>query len=406
MIEFEKALELICRYVKILESKEINLADSVGYVLAEDIYSPICMPPFNKSAMDGFAFSSEKINYSKELNVRALIQAGDNYQEDSELNSNECYKIMTGAAVPSSCDTVIQIELTDIDKREKNSKSVLFNKEIPPGMNIAKKGEDISADQKVIEKGTLLETHHLALLATVGLDKVKVHRKPKVSVINTGGEIVEPGNNLKSFQIYNANGPQFLGLLKNDNLEVDYIGIVEDNPQKIETRIKEGMKSELLLVSGGVSMGDYDFVPGTFKKLGVKEIFHTLRIKPGKPLFFGVHDEGIVMGIPGNPVSNFMAYQLFISTVIKLMSGNTRVNSLPKFGKAKLTTDFKQRPGRKNFMVSFIEKNSEGNVLATPIKSNGSADVLALTKANGVIVIDTDFVAKGSEVEYLTWLKF
>lgn len=396
MIEFEKALELLCQNVKPLESENISVADSVGYVLAENIYSPIAMPPFNKSAMDGFAFKFFPDN--NEYKLKNLIQAGQ-ISTDC-LDNVECVKIMTGAALPIGYDTVVEVE-----KAEINNDSVTFTTEFEKGRNVCLLGEDVQKGQLVLKENTILKTSHIALLASVGLAKVKVYQKPTVSVINTGGEIVEPGNSLSENKIYNSNGSQMLALLKNEGISADYQGIVKDVPEDIRKEIKKGLEQDLLIVTGGVSMGDYDFVPKIFKELGVKEIFHKIRIKPGKPLFFGTHPRGIVMGIPGNPVSNFMAFQLFIKTVIEHLKGNIKYS--PVMNEAVLTGDFKQSNAeRKNFVVSKITRN--GSLIeAMPINTNGSGDIFSLSLANGVIIVEVGIkqLNKGETVKYLTWDK-
>ncbi|MBN1969451.1 MAG: molybdopterin molybdotransferase MoeA [Candidatus Delongbacteria bacterium] len=395
MLELNLAFQRICENVNRLNLIDIEVESSVGFVLAEDIYSPLDMPPFNKSAMDGYAIVySEKFNDQK-FTVENLIQAGDD-----PLNiksSTHCSKIMTGAALPDNCDTVIEVELA-----EEIDGLVGFTGKIKKGRNVCYKGEDIKIGEKLFSCGKTISVADIALLATIGRDEIKVYRKPEVAIINTGGEIIEPGTELISNKIYNSNGPQLKSLLARDKVNINYIGIIPDEKELLSRGIKEGLESDLLLLSGGVSMGDYDLVPSILKENGVKEIFHNVKIKPGKPLFFGVHQNGVVIGIPGNPVSNFLAYNLFIKTVINIMSGKSE--PLPNFIKGEILSDFRHKSGRKNFVVSKYSE-IDGKIYSDPVKSNGSADVNALSKSDCFTIIpaDVEKIEKGSIVEIFKW---
>jgi len=392
---FAQALKKILDNVLILK-KEVVLENSLGMVLAEDIYSEISMPPFNKSAMDGYAVIAEDIRNSPEkLRCIGLIQAGGSFRR--KIAPGECVKIMTGAAMPKGADSVVMIEDTLI-----LGKYVEIKGAVRKWQNVCFKGEDIQKGKKVLEENRVISTACIALLAAVGKDIVKVIKRPKVTILNTGGEIVPPGRKLSRGQIYNSNGPQLTALLKSDGIDSIYLGIAKDKPKELMQAVKKGLKSDIFLISGGVSMGDYDFVPGVLKRAGVKEIFHKVNIKPGKPLFFGKKAETLIFGIPGNPVSNFLTYQLFIRPAVYKMSGYSSYQ--PRFEKGILGSPFRQKTGRAHFVLAAAKKK-DNNWHVNPVSCHGSADVLALSKANGFMMVgkNINYLRAKSKVKILLW---
>lgn len=393
MISFEQALNIVTKNTKRLSSIKISVENSIGYILAENIYSKINMPPFNKSAVDGYAVISDDIKTIPiKLKSVGLIQAGENFK--SKIKSGECVKIMTGAALPKYLDSIVMVEYTTT-----NGKNVEIRNSVKKWQNVCFKAEDIKKGEKILKKNIIISTSSIALLATIGKTFVKVIRKPVVAILNTGGEIVPPGKKLTKWKIYNSNGLQLISLLKIDGIKTNFLGIAKDNHQDLNTAIKKGLNSDIFLISGGVSMGDYDLVPNILKKFGIKEIFHNVNIKPGKPLFFGKKEKTLVFGIPGNPVSNFLAYQIFIKPVIYKMSGYKYYKPIFKTGI--LTQKFYQKKGRKHFILANVnEKN-----YITLVKSNGSADIMALSQANCFIIANEDvsYIKPNSKVEFIKW---
>ncbi|MCQ9207021.1 MAG: molybdopterin molybdotransferase MoeA, partial [Omnitrophica bacterium] len=281
MIEFEKALDAILRNAKRLGVEKASLEDSMGRVLTEDVCSKINMPPFDKSAMDGYALNyKDAQRIPAQLKCTGFIQAGEMFTK--KVSPGECVKIMTGAGLPKGADSVVMVEDTS-----SSESYVEICKSAKKHRNICFKGEDVKIGQKVIEKGKTLSVSDMALLASIGRRFAWVVKKPRVAVLNTGGEIVPLGRKLKSREIYNSNGPQLMALLKKDGIGARYLGIAKDRPKELKSSLEKGLENDVLLVSGGVSMGDYDLVPEILMELGVKKIFHNVRTKPGKPLFFG-----------------------------------------------------------------------------------------------------------------------
>ena len=379
-----------------LQPERIYIADSVGRVLAENVISKIPMPPFHKSAVDGYALKAAQAESAGILlTCTGLIQAGETFGK--EIKPGECIKIMTGAAVPESTDAVIMVE----DTRPLEDGTVEILKSVKKGQNICVKGEDIAFGQKVIEKGTLISSSHVAVMASSGRKTIKVYGRPEVAILNTGGEIVPVGRKITGNRIYNSNGPMLEALLKEDGIQANSLGIAKDTEHDLQRALEKGLTADVLLVSGGVSMGDYDLVPAILKEMGVKELFHTVRIKPGKPLFFGVKRKKIIFGIPGNPVSNFLTYLLFIRPALHAMMGYTVKEPVVFEGltSALLHSD----TNRKHFIPARICKKG-GDFLLTPVSSHGSADILALSNADAFLMLEEGSdIKQGAKVKFVTW---
>ena len=396
MIPYEQALKLILNNAKKLPFEKTIIDDSVGRILMENIYSTMEMPPFNKSAMDGYAVKAADLKDSPvTLTNIGLIEAGQLFRRSAK--KGHCVKIMTGAALPEGTDTVVMVEDTRMSGNQ-----VEIRRKGKRGENVCIQGEDMRKGQKLLDKGAILSTSDVALLATTGRRYVKVIRKPKVAVLNTGGEIIPAGGTLRKRQIYNSNGPQFLALLKSDRIDPNFLGIAKDRPDDLMRSIQKGLEYDVLLISGGVSMGDYDIVPDVLKKLRVRTIFHGVKTKPGRPLLFGKRKNTIVFGVPGNPVSNFFAYHAYIRPALIKMQGSNDFDL--KFNEGSLRKSFKNKPGRRNFvLVKVVKKKMEYHL--TPTWAHGSADILALSKADGFMVVDeqTHIVKVGEKVKFFAW---
>ncbi len=396
MLNYGEALKIVLSNARRLASEKVSVEEAIGYLLTEDVYSKIDMPPFNKSAMDGYAvIAQDTQGAAAKLKCIGLIQAGENFKR--KILHGECVKIMTGAPLPEGADSVVMIEDT-----MRSGEYVQIKGHTRKWQNVCFKGEDIQKAKLVLEKNRVISSSCIALLATVGKRLVKVIKNPEVTILNTGGEIVPAGRKLSQGRIYNSNGPQLAALLKLDGIASCYLGIAQDSPKQLMQAIRKGLKSDIFLISGGVSMGDYDLVPGVLKRAGVKEIFHKVNIKPGKPLFFGKKSKTLIFGIPGNPVSNFLTYQLFIRPAVYKMSGCS--SYWPRFEKGILAGSFRQKTGRTHFVLAAAEKK-DNNWYVNPVSCHGSADVLALSRANGFIVVSKNIgrLRAKSEVEILLW---
>lgn len=393
MITFEEAIKSVLAKARPLPPEPVRIEEAVGRVLAEDVRSGVEMPPFDKSAVDGWALRAADLARGRELRRRpGLIQAGEGFT--GALKAGECVKIMTGAPAPAGADAVMMVEFSS----EKGG-AVNFSRGIKRGENIASRGEDIKKGQVVLRRGAVIGPQHIGVLAAAGRARLLCGALPSVALVNTGGEIVPPGARRPKFGIYNSNGPMLSALLRRDGV-IAAPEIVRDEPRKLRAALARALKSDIVIISGGVSMGDYDLVPGMLKSLGVKKVFHNVRVRPGKPMFFGVKGRRLVFGVPGNPLANFLAYLAYIGPAIRKMAG--RPDHGPDFLDGTCSVKFDPRTPRRAMMLSRLESRA-GHELS-PVDHSGSADILALAGARAFAAVpEGGSVKKGGRTKFLTW---
>jgi molybdopterin molybdotransferase len=370
MISYEKAFEIIMNSAFTLEKESVELAHCLNRVLAQDIKSDIDMPPFNKSAMDGYACRRE--DFHESLTVIETIPAG--YRPQKTVQKNECSKIMTGAIVPQGADCVVNVENTEAIP---DNKIRITDYNTP--VNICYQGEDIKRGEFVLSKGTLILPQHIAVLVNAGISAVPVYRKPRVSIITTGSELREPGETLPEGCIRNSNSYQLIGQVQRMFIEPDYLGIADDTENSLNLLIQKALsRSDVVLLSGGVSMGDYDLVPAVLTANHVNILFNMVAMQPGKPLTFGTKDKTTIFAFPGNPVSTFLPFEIMAKPFIyKLMGYDYHAKTFPSIAGVDFT---RKRSERKTFVPVKIE-NGE----AFPIEFHGSAHINSLCNAEGFI---------------------
>lgn len=395
MIGFNRALAEVLKHAKVLPAVKIPVEESVGRILAEDIYSSINMPPFDKSAVDGYALNHLDTVPPVKLKCIYTLPAGCNFR--GQIRRGECVKIMTGAPIPQGATAVVMTENT----QSSNNYVKIFGA-VRKGRNICRKGEDITAGQKIKSKKTKVFVSDIALFAGIGRRFIKAVPAPTAAFLNSGDEIVSGGRKLPKNKIYNSNGPQLAAWLDADGITDTSLGIIKDNLKCLAAAVRKGLNHNILLISGAVSMGDYDFIPAALEKAGVRKIFHNVKIKPGKPLFFGKHRNTLVFGIPGNPVANFTTYLLFIQPALRKMMGYQ--NYMPQFKEGILEKDFTHNPGRRHFVPVKLS-NKEKGYSVLPVNSSGSADIVSLSNADGFMMIDADKtqVKKNGRVKFISW---
>lgn len=313
MVEFKEALNIIKDEAYILGTEPLPLHDCAGRILAQDIISDIDMPPFNRSAMDGFACRRSDLN--SPLEVIETVRAGDIPKKN--IGPLQCVRIMTGGKVPQGADCVIMVEQT----LQEGDNHIRFTGEKTAG-NIAFRGEDLKVGDLALGKGIMIKPQHVAILASVGCAAPLVYRQPSVAVMTTGDEIVEPQVRPQGTCIRNSNGPQLVAQISRAGALPRYMGIVKDTPGITDAAIKKALgRSDVIVITGGVSMGDYDFVPSVLKKNGFELFFEKVAVKPGRPTVFGRKDNVFVFGLPGNPVSTFMIFELMVKPLLYSMMG-------------------------------------------------------------------------------------
>lgn len=320
MIHFEEAVRLILSNTPIFPIIEKNNYEINYDVLAEDIRAKEDLPIFSNSAMDGFALRSENTHsVPVDLKIKGCIKAGDS--PGIKVGEGEAVKIMTGTPMPEGADAVIMVEDT-----EEKERKVLIKKSIKKGENVRPKGEEIKKGQIGLKKGSRLNPASLGFLASMGWEKVKVFGKPRVSVLITGSELVKPGLKLMPGKKWESNSVLLNSALAEVNIKPIFLRIVRDKLLDLERQIREGLKnSDILLISGGISVGDYDFVQEILLEMKIKKIFWRVAVKPGKPTFFGKKGNKLVFGLPGNPVSVLVTFLEYVRPAILKMMGQRDV---------------------------------------------------------------------------------
>lgn len=363
-------------------SETVKLDDALGRVVAQDIVSKINVPPWDNSAMDGYAVNTQHALASASLPIDTVITAG--MAPDHSLGDHSVTRIMTGAPIPAGADAVIMQENT-----EKNEELVTILQAAVPGENIRRQGSDIEVGQTIVSKGTVLAASHLMLLASIGLADIQVLSKLKVGVLATGDELCQPGQDKAVNQIYESNRTGVKALLSEYGVDVVDYGIVGDTPDDIRAVFaRAATQVDLIISSGGVSVGDADFVKQIIAELG--EInFWKVAIKPGKPFAFGHIGKAVFCGLPGNPVSAYVTCQQIVLPVISHMQGRTEALSKLTVT-ATLKGQVKRRAGRQEFIRALASQSNTGELFVTPLAKQSSGVMSTVTQANCYLLVDKE----------------
>lgn len=374
MILFEEAEHIILNSAFQFPTEKVELNKSLGRILAVDVKSDVNMPPFDKSAMDGFACKRDDIQ--NELEVLEVIRAGMVPRET--VGKNQCSKIMTGGMLPDGADCVIMVEYV----KEIGENKIRYTKE-KTFDNICYKAEDIKTEDVVLKEGTLIKAQHIAILASVGISHPEVYKKPVVSILSTGNELVEPGVKLSASQIRNSNGYQLYNQVLAMGAEPRYDGIVADSKDETFKKMNHSLNSsDVVILSGGVSMGDFDFVPEILKRFKANIHFKEVAIQPGKPIVFAQIGKRFVFALPGNPVSSFTTFELFVKPFLFKLMGH---EYNPIAIRMPYGTDFsRKRVDRKKWIPVKIEENG----MVMPVDYHGSAHIYALENTQGFVSIN------------------
>ena len=398
MIRVNDARANVLQNIEALGSIEIPAIEALSQHLAENIISDRPLPPFDRVAMDGFAVRSEDFD-QPETRLKIIGEARAGVSPDFEVRSGEAAKIMTGAPLIRGADAVVKVEKSTIE----GDIVRLTEEKMRPGLNIAPEGEDAKAGDVLLPEGTLLTAAGLAVCVSVGRVKVKVTPKPSIRIITTGTEIISPDKKPLPHQIRDCNSHSVLASCLNLHADAEFMGIADDNRESLALAIQKGLDADILILTGGVSMGEYDFIPEILAKLGVNKIFHKVRLKPGKPVWYGRTDQGThVFGLPGNPVSVQVNFKLFVEPLIQKLSGDP--NPEPQTLFLPLAESIQKKNDREEYFPVRILRTSDNTTLER-VLIRGSGDFSNLAKSDGLIRchIDTKIMNSGETVEFIPW---
>ncbi len=380
-LSFESARTIILDKVIALPSESTSLLDLAGRVLAEDIKAPWDLPCWDNSAMDGFAVRAEDCVSGKTLTIDGYLPAGVT-AIGIEVKPGGAVRIMTGAPTPAGCDAIVPIEET-----EENDGKVTMTGKVKRGDHLRVRGEDVSQGDLVITAGTVLRPAEINMLASFGYQTVSVFRRPKIAILSTGDELVEPGDEIGPGQIINSNTYSLAAAVKEIGGEPILLGIARDDRASLTEKISTGLEADGLITSAGVSMGDRDLVCEVLQMLGVERQFWKVDIKPGRPTAFGLKDGKPIFSLPGNPVSSMITFEEFIRPALLKMMGHQRV--IKPFIKAIMQETINKKPGRVQFLRVRVVNDGE-QLLASSSGDQNTGIVRTLLRANGIAVLPTD----------------
>ncbi len=377
-VSFQQAREIVEREVRgarqLPESETVALADAQHRILAEPIAADRDYPPFDRATRDGYAVRAA--DTPGPLQVIGLVRAGTEF--GGEMRRGQAIEIMTGAPAPAGADAVIMVEYT---RREGDR--VVLERPVRPGENIVPVGSEAKAGVIALEPGRRLRFPEVALLASFGHATVSVYRRPRAAILSTGDEVVEVSEKPRSFQIRNSNAWSLATQVARAGGEPLLLPIAPDETTRTRVLVEQGLEADLLLLSGGVSMGKYDLVEKVLAEIGAEFYFDGVEIQPGRPLVFGRARGKFFFGLPGNPLSTMVCFEVFARTALELLGG--ACDAPLRFFEARLQSDFRHKPGLTRFLPALLSGCAEPAV--NPVKWQGSGDVVALARSNCLLVV-------------------
>ena len=395
MIPVQEALDKILSKIQFKGVEKIPLDQALGRVMAEDVVSRINTPPLDNSAMDGYALIAGDIQSATPENPVKLemveeIAAG--YTAKGTLKPGQTMRIMTGAPIPPGADAVLMQEDT-----QKDGDSILCLDRADVEENIRRAGEDIKIGESVLKKGTTLSPAHIGMLAVIGRSQIAVSQRPTVSILSTGDEILELDETPQGPQIFNSNGHMLAAQIKSAGGIPVYLGIAKDTEKDLMEKFEWALKADIVVSSGGVSVGDYDLVKSSLQKMGQDMLFWKVAMKPGKPLAFGRIGKTPIFGLPGNPVSSFVSFEQFVRPSLRKVLGCSDLSH--KTVQAKLTRTINKKPGRLHFLSSIVSW-TDGEYTVTPAGEQGSGILKSAANANGLLIfpLEAEEIKQGQEV--------
>ena len=394
MIAVERALALVLEAARPLPPAEADLGEAEGRILLEEIRADRDQPAWDKALMDGYAVAAADVAAGQELAVGATIAAGADPASLAPLAPREAARIMTGAPLPPRADAVVPVEQSRAGAAPER---VRLDAPVRPGDHLARRGDDVRAGATLLDAGDLLGAAEIGTLAACGRIHVKVGGIPHVSVLATGDELVPPEEVPEGGRLRNSNGPMLEALARRAGARVTSLGIARDDQKGLRRALEAGLDADALVLSGGVSMGLYDLVGRVLREAGAEILFERVAIRPGKPFTFARRGRTLVFGCPGNPVSSYVIFQVFVRPALRRLASHPRPEWTPIAGR--LAAPVTQRPGRAGF-VQVRARWHGGRLEADPVPTSGSADLASCARGNALAVL-TPSVAEfpaGSEV--------
>ena len=393
MISQEEALARVLAFFSPLPAEEKPILEALGQVLTEDVQAQFDVPPLDNAAMDGYAVRAADTGGASEerpVELRVIADLAAGYTTSETVTAGTAIRIMTGAPLPAGADAVVQFEHTDEGKgAPRNRGAVAIFSAAKPGLNVRRAGEDVSAGQAVLKAGTTLRPAEVGVLASLGRATVRVHRRPHVAVLSTGDELVPLGQPLGSGQIYNSNSYSIGAQVCRYGGIPTLLGIARDREEELVAKVRQAMQSDLLITSGGVSMGDFDVVKDVLAAQG-EVTFWRVRMKPGKPLAFGRIGNVPHLGLPGNPVSAMVTFEVFARPALLKMLGKQDFRK-PTI-EATLLDGARNTDARRVFLRAFVERR-DGGYVARLTGPQGSGILTSMAAANGLAIIPEDVPA-------------
>lgn len=375
LISVIEAKKLINEHIKAMEPFWVNLEDAVALVLAQDIYSKMDIPAFHQSSMDGYAINYKDWQNHKKLKINGESQAG--IADLNTLRSGTARRIFTGAALPPGADTIIIQEKVDVI----NGELIINDPQIIEGQHVRLKGSEAKANELAIEKNTFLSPPAIGFIASLGINKILAYPQPTVSIILTGNELQEPGKEIQIGQVYDSNSFALKAALNQLGIKNIKVFYAEDNLETLSSVLYRAIsESDLVLLTGGVSVGDYDFVIRATQQNGVEQIFHKIKQKPGKPLFFGIKENKYIFGLPGNPASVLTCFYQYVYPAIGILN-NTKKNLITI--QAPISHAQKKALGLTQFLKGYFDGK-----LVHDLKAQESFRLSSFARANCLIVLD------------------
>ena len=394
MVSVEQAYNIIRENIQPLAAIPIKLEESAGYVLDTDIFSPVNVPSFLQSSMDGYAFAYTNGYQDSPLQISGMLQAGSS--ELMEVTVGKAIRIFTGAPLPQGADTVVMQEKTILQ----NDSITITDSNLIPGVNVRQVGADILKDSLTLTKGTLLTPATIGLLASMGLSEITVINQPSLHIIVTGNELQAIGKPLTSGQVYESNSPMLVAALQQLGIKKISVEKVTDSLDNITTALQNSIaQSDVTLLVGGISVGDYDFVLEATQRNGVEPLFYKVKQKPGKPLYLGKKGKQVVVALPGNPASALSCFYLYVTRVIDALSGT---QNAPLIESAPITNDYQKPAGFTHFLKGYYNRKQKQVHLLT---GQESYKMHSFAQANCFVELGETIteVKKGEIVEIHLW---